>query len=375
MSRVVTLNAGSSSLKFAVHEGPPRRRVLAGDVERIGSQARLRVGDEAREIGRVDHAGAVAIALEEARRADAVGHRIVHGGPGRDRPAVIDGAVMAELEAVVPLAPLHQPHNLAAVRAAREAFPDGLQVACFDTAFYRTQSRVAQTYALPRRFYDEEGIRRYGFHGLSYEAIARRLAADHPALHAGRVVVAHLGNGASVCAMRGGASVATSMGFTALDGLVMGTRCGQIDPGVLIHLMRRGMDADAIETLLCRESGLEGLSDGLSDMRALLASDAPEAAEAVAVFLLRLRREIGAMAAVLGGLDGLVFTAGIGENSPEIRAGAVEGLGFLGLEIDPDANAARAEAISRGAAPILRIETDEEGVIADAVLEALARGG
>ena len=374
MSRLVTLNAGSSSLKFAVFEGPPLGRVLSGQVERIGPRARLRLGAGSRDLGAVDHVGAVEVALEvagEGGRPDAVGNRVVHGGPGRDAPALLDEALLAELEALAELAPLHQPHNLAAIRAARAAFPGGPQVACFDTAFHRAQGRVAQTFALPRHLYDE-GIRRYGFHGLSYEAIARRLARDHPALHAGRVVVAHLGAGASVCGMRGGRSEGTSMGFTALDGLVMGTRCGQIDPGVLIHLMRRGMDADALEALLYRESGLAGISGGTSDMRALLASDAPEAAEAVAVFLLRLRRELGATAAAIGGLDALVFTAGIGENSPEVRAGAVEGLGFLGLEIDPAANAAGAQRISRGAVPILRLETDEEGVIAEAALAALA---
>lgn len=374
MSRVVTLNAGSSSLKFAVFEGPPRRRLLDGEVERIGEGARLLLGEEARDLGPADHAAATRLALEIAAKGgppDAVGHRVVHGGPGRDLPAVIDEAVMAELDALTPLAPLHQPHNLAAVRAAREAHPEAAQVACFDTAFHRTQPFEAETFALPRRFF-ERGVRRYGFHGLSYESVARRLRERRPALHEGRVVVAHLGNGASLCAMREGRSVGSTMGFTALDGLVMGTRCGRLDPGVVLHLLRaEGMGADEVEALLYRESGLRGLSGALSDMRALLTSDAPEAAEAVRVFLHRLRQEIGAAAASLGGLDALVFTAGIGENSPEIRARAVKGLGFLGLEIDGVANAAGAEVVSRGPTPILRIETDEEGVIADAALAAL----
>ena len=328
MSRVLTLNAGSSSLKFAVFEGSPLERVAAGQVERIGPAARL-VLDGVRDLGAVDHAGATRLALDVAGqggRPDAIGHRIVHGGPDRDRPMVLDDAVTAEIEALAPLAPLHQPQGLAAVRAAREAFPDRLQVACFDTAFHRGHPWVADAYALPRRFHDA-GVRRYGFHGLSYESVAGRLREDHPALHTGRVVVAHLGNGASLCALRGGRSVASTMGFTPLDGLPMGTRCGQLDPGVVIHLMRaEGMNADAIEALLYRESGLSGLSGGVSDMRALLASDAAEAADAVAYFVHRLRREIGAMAADLGGLDGLVFTGGIGRTPP--RSGRGRSMGW-----------------------------------------------
>lgn len=371
---VLTLNAGSSSLKFAAFEGAPPRRALSGQVGGIGPQARLIVGGEARDLGPTDHAAATRLAIGiagEGGRPDAIGHRVVHGGPSGDGPTMIDDARLDELEGLAALAPLHQPHNLAAIRAAREAFPEGVQVACFDTAFHRAQPWVADTYALPRRHY-EAGVRRYGFHGLSYEAIAARLRADHPGLHAGRVIVAHLGHGASICAIEGGRAMGSSMGFSPLDGLPMGTRCGQIDPGAILHLMRaEGLDADAMEALLYRESGLLGLSGGLSDMRALLASDAPEAGQAVDYFVARLRREIGAMAATLGGLDALVFTGGIGENAGPIRARAVEGLGFLGLAIDAAANEAGAERIHAGPVPILRLPTDEEGVIARAALAVL----
>jgi acetate kinase len=283
--------------------------------------------------------------------------------------------VRAKLAALAPLAPLHQPHNLAGIEAAAAHFPGVPQIACFDTAFHRGQDFVADTYALPRRFY-ESGLRRYGFHGLSYEWIAHRLRDLAPDLARGRVVALHLGNGASACAMRGGRSVETSMGFTALDGLVMGTRCGQIDPGLLLHLLDQGMAPAELSRLLYHESGLKGLSDLSQDMRTLLASDLPAAGEAVAHFAHRARREVGALAATLGGLDALVFTAGIGENAAPVRAMICEGLGFLGVTLDPAANARGATVISAPAAParVLVVPTDEEAMIARHARDLLRRG-
>ncbi len=273
---------------------------------------------------------------------------------------------MARLAALEPLAPLHQPHNLAAIRLAGEAYPGVPQVACFDTAFHRGRPEYAEGYALPRALYDE-GIRRYGFHGISYEYVAGRLAEIAPALAAGRVIVAHLGNGASMCAMAGGRSVETTMGFTALDGLPMGTRPGQLDPGVVLHLIEgRGMAAGEVAELLYRRSGLLGLSGVSSDMRDLLASGEPGAALAVAHFVYRCGVQAGAMAAALGGVDGVVFTAGIGENQPAIRAGIAERLGWLGAVLDPEANAAGAEVISAAGSRValLVVPTDEELTIA-----------
>lgn len=382
MTTILTLNAGSSSIKFAVYEAAetPVQR-LKGQVEALGPEARLelRVGDQkdAYEIGSADHASGVAAILDAiARHVDGgaiagVGHRVVHGGTEYDRPVELDDATCAALEAFIPLAPLHQPHNLAAVAAARAAFPGAVQVACFDTAFHRGHPFVNDTFALPRRLYDA-GVRRYGFHGLSYDYITSRLAADHPDLHAGRVVIAHLGNGASMCAVKGGQSLGSTMGFSALDGLPMGTRCGQVDPGVLLYLMDQGMGAAEITALLYKESGLLGLSGISHDMRALLASDAPEAAQAIDYYVFRIRRELGAMAAVLGGLDAVVFCGGIGENAAPVRARVLDGMAWLGLELDPAANAANGPEIGAGPVPVLVIPTDEEGVIARAVAERLA---
>jgi acetate kinase len=301
----------------------------------------------------------------------AVGHRVVHGGPEFAEPVAVDAEILARIEALAPFAPLHQPHNVAGLRAAMAAFPDALQVACFDTAFHRGHAFAHEAYALPRAYFDK-GIRRYGFHGLSYQAIARALARMAP--HLDRVVVAHLGNGASACALQGGRSVASSMGFTALDGLPMGTRPGQIDPGVVLYLMQQeGMDGAAISDLLYRRSGLLGLSGLSSDMRVLEGSPDPQAAQAIGYFTTRIRREIAALAADMGGIDGLVFTAGIGENSARVRAAVCDGLGWLGLALDPLANAAHAPVISAEASAIeVRvIPTDEEGVIAQAVCDLM----
>ncbi len=381
---VLTLNAGSSSIKFALYAAADEpREEVTGQVDALGDEAALTLTPKGAEktrteLGPTDHAAAVeailgALAPHMAGRAIAgVGHRVVHGGPDLDAPVRFDAAMMARLEDLVPLAPLHQPHNLAAIRAARAAFPDAVQVAAFDTAFHRGKPWVADTYALPRDYY-ARGIRRYGFHGLSYDYIAGVLAREYPDLARARVVVAHLGNGASLCALSEGRSIATSMGFTALDGLAMGTRPGRIDPGVLLHLMQEdGMGAAALTRLLYHESGLKGLSGISHDMRDLLASEAPEAAEAIDYYVYTLAREIAAMTASLGGLDALVFTGGIGENAAPIRARALERLGFLGLAIDPAANAENAAEIHAGACPVLVIPTDEERIIARATVKELA---
>ncbi len=390
---LLVLNAGSSSIKFEVFEvqaGPVAR--YAGQVEGIGAAPRFTAKDAAgaRLAERrwtdggapADHRAALGVIIGwldgvlGGRRVAAIGHRVVHGGPDLAAPVLVDAAVMQRLRALAPLAPLHQPHNLAGIEAAAESFPGVPQVACFDTAFHRAHAWEADTFALPPEFY-ERGIRRYGFHGLSYEYIARSLAESDPALAAGRVVVAHLGNGASLCAMRGGRSVDSTMGFTALDGVPMGTRSGQIDPGVLLHLLTAGgMDAAALQALLYGNSGLKGMSGISQDVRDLEASADPRAAAALSHFCWRVRREVGALAAALGGIDALVFTAGIGENAASIRARVCEGLGFLGLRIDPALNAANAPDISApgGSARVLVRATDEEGMIARHLLAVLQRG-
>lgn len=378
---ILTLNLGSSSVKGGLYARglEPSQRARC-QIDAFGPKVPLVIvqGEkrEERLIAAPDHASAlsavmgalVACAGEEGIAA--VGHRIVHGGAMIDGPRVLTGALLEELSALAPLAPLHQPHNLAGCRAAMAAFPDALQVGAFDTAFHRGHDWVNDTYALPRRFY-AQGIRRYGFHGLSYASIAGQLARHHPDLAQGRVIVAHLGNGASLCAMTGGRSVASSMGFSALDGMPMGTRVGQLDPGVVLHLLAQGMDAEALSRLFYEESGLLGLSGISHDMRVLLASDRREAAEAIAYFTTRAARETGAMAAALGGVDAFVFTGGIGQHAAQIRAMVMEKLGFLGLMVDEAANAAHRAAIHQGLVPILVMQTDEEGVIAQAADKAL----
>jgi acetate kinase len=321
---ILVLNAGSSSLKFsAFGVGADDKPLVRGQVGSLGTDAD-------------SHEQALASVLEQCRtqlggkQVVAVGHRVVHGGVKYAAPARIDDAVLAELEALVPLAPLHQPHNLAPVRAVSRRAPHLPQVACFDTAFHRTMPEVAQRFALPRRFTDE-GVRRYGFHGLSYEYIASVLPGTDPKAAAGRTIVAHLGNGASLCAMYGGKSIATTMSFTPADGLMMGTRTGSLDPGVLLYLMtRHGMNAAALENLIYHESGLLGVSGLSSDMRELLASSDPRAAEAIDLFIYRIGRELGSLAAALGGLDALVFTGGIGENAAAIRDRVVIDAAWLG---------------------------------------------
>ncbi|MFW5641343.1 MAG: acetate/propionate family kinase [Roseicyclus sp.] len=374
---ILTLNAGSSSIKFGLYDAAPEpAERLRGQIDGLGPEARLVLGESTRDVSAPDHAAGLGAILEalaphlDGHAIRGVGHRIVHGGPEIDGPRVITPELLERLAALAPLAPLHQPHNLAGVRAAIGAFPEAVQVAAFDTAFHRGHPWVNDTFALPRRYY-EAGIRRYGFHGLSYDYIAGKLASDFKNIAQGAVIVAHLGNGASLCAMREGRSVGSTMGFSALDGMPMGTRCGQLDPGVILHFMAEGMGAEAISTLLYSESGLKGLSGLSHDMRTLLASDLKNAREAVDYYVFRLTREIGAMAAVLGGLDALVFTGGIGENSPEIRARALAPLGFLGLAVAPEANAANGAEIGTGRVRVLVLPTDEERVIARATAAAL----
>ena len=273
-----------------------------------------------------------------------VGHRIAHGAPAFPKPVVIDQRVFNQLAGYTPFAPSHQPHNLKAVMAARKAFPRAVQVGCFDTSFHQGKAFVNDAYALPRFLY-QEGIRRYGHHGLSYDYVSGALRKMAPQVAAGRVVIAHLGNGASMCALSDGRSVETTMGFSALDGLPMGTRCGQIDPGIVLYLLEvKRLDVEEIETILYKESGLKGLSGLTNDMRDLEAAGTPEAEEAIDYFTSTIRREIAGMAATLGGLDAVVFCGGIGENSVEVRRRVIEPLGWLGVKLDAEKNATRGEA-------------------------------
>ena len=364
---ILTLNAGSSSLKFAAFH-PGGRPALRGEVSGHGPEGRLRSGDAEEPWPHGMEAGGLQQLLQWIDGHDggggvaAVGHRVVHGGD-RSGPARVDDALLAELEGLVPLAPLHQPHNLLAIRAVAEARPGLPQVACFDTSFHSTMDPLARALPLPQ----DLGIRRYGFHGLSYQWIAGRLPAMDPALAAGRVIVAHLGSGASLCALRGGRSVDTTMGLTALDGVVMGTRPGRLDPGAVLWLLQaRGMDAAAVEDLLYRRSGLLGVSGESADPRKLLASGSDAARFALAVFARSVVREAGALAAMLGGLDGFVFSGGIGEHQPEVRAAVAAGLSWLGLFLDPALNTAYRPstgpaAIGNG---VWVVPTDEEAQIA-----------
>jgi len=388
---ILTLNAGSSSIKFALYEcAPGRQRLVSrGAIEGIGTApsftARAPGGTvledyrwaAGMQLGHEDllkslltwvttHLGQESLV--------AVGHRIVHGGSGFHRPTRIDDSVLAALERLVPLAPLHQPHNIAAVRAIGSLRPDLLQVACFDTAFHHDMPPVATRLALPRT-YAEEGVRRYGFHGLSYEYLIARLRELSPDLADGRVVAAHLGNGASLCAMRNGRGIDTSMGFTALDGLVMGTRCGSIDPGALLYLQQvHDLRAVDVEYMLYHESGLLGVSGISSDMRILQASEDPRAREAIELFVYRLVKELGALTSALGGLDALIFSAGIGEHMASVRAAVCERLAWLGIECDAVANARHDTLIStsRSLVRVFVIATDEEAMIAAHTAHALA---
>lgn len=305
----------------------------------------------------------------------AAGHRVVHGGPQYSTPVLITDTLLDELESLVPLAPLHQPHNLAPIKALAQIHPGLTQVACFDTAFHRSNPREAQTFALPREL-TEEGVRRYGFHGLSYEYISRRLREIAPEKAAGKVVVCHLGSGTSMCAIENGKSVASTMGFTALDGLPMGTRTGTLDAGVVLYLLQqKGMSPKDIETLLYKRSGLLGVSGISNDMRVLLENPDPHAAEAVDLFIYRICRELGSLAAAMGGLDAVVFTAGIGEHSAPVREKVCRQAAWLGIDLDAAANAKHAQVVTSAASriPVFVIPTDEEMMIAKHTRTALGK--
>ena len=389
-SAILVLNAGSSSIKFCLFRLQQGRAVrdLRGQVSGLGTAPRFTSRNEQGEtvdkaLG--DQPMSHAVALDhlldavqdglDGARIVGVGHRVVHGGLEFMAPTAVDESILQRLDRYVPLAPLHQPHNLAAIRALLARLPGVPEVACFDTAFHRTVPEVAQRFALPPRF-AEAGVRRYGFHGLSYEYIASQLPQVDARAANGRTVVFHLGNGASMCAMSNCQSIATTMGFTAVDGLPMGTRCGALDPGVVLFLMDElQMDARAIERLIYHESGLLGMSGVSSDMRALLASDAPSAALALDVFTYRAGRELGSLAAALGGLDAIVFTAGIGENQAEIRQRICAHGAWLGLELDAAANLRHGPRISTPASTVAAyvIPTDEESMIARHVQHVLAQ--
>lgn len=375
---ILVLNSGSSSIKYTLYSG--QSELLSGQISGLGATPHIKLVSHVSDT-RIDRPldagegnshgaalGALLPLLEaelDGRAVDAVGHRVVHGGIDHAAPLRITPDVLSDLRKLEPLAPLHQPHNLAGIEAAREAFPQALQTACFDTAFHRKHPWVNDTFALPRPLY-EEGVRRYGFHGLSYEYICSYLQSERPDVHAGRVIVAHLGNGASMCAIRNGQSIGSTMGFTALDGLPMGTRCGQLDPGVVLYLLTtKGMSPDEVSDLLYKEAGLKGLSGISQDMRTLTGSDDPKAAEAIDYFVFRIRRELGAMAAVLSGLDTIVFTGGIGENAALIRERVCAGQEWLGLAVDAARNEAGVEDISAAGSKIkvLVIPTNEEEMI------------
>jgi acetate kinase len=392
MPHVVTLNAGSSSIKFALfalEHGAPRPLAI-GLVEKLGETGHLKVrGPDGEMIheerwdrvhGRF-HTDALTrvlawrqAAFPEAKVV-AAGHRVVHGGLRYSTPTVVTDEVMTYLRTLIPLAPLHEPHNIAGIEAAQEAWPHVQQVACFDTAFHRAHPYVDDAFALPNALY-EEGVRRYGFHGLSYEYVCGKLAEVAPMYAHGRVIVAHLGNGASMCAIRDGLSVASTMGFTALDGLPMGTRCGHLDPGVVLYLLQeKHMSAEQIADMLYKESGLKGLSGLSADMRELEAADTLEARRAIEYFVFRIRRECGGLAAVLKGLDAIVFCGGIGENAWHVRERVLEGMEWIGVELDREANRTNRQVISseRSRVKVFIIPTDEEAMIARHTLAAITQ--
>jgi acetate kinase len=380
---IAVLNAGSSSIKFSLFEldeGGPRAS-LRGQIEGLGTAPHFIARNADGKVLAQKHWGK-AVRLEHSDALDylvpylsaeiddanlrGVGHRVVHGGLAFGAPIRVDAEVVSALEALAPLAPLHQPHNLAPIKLLLERAPRLPQVACFDTAFHHTNPPLAQRFALPRALH-EEGVRRYGFHGLSYEYIAGVLEEYDERTAAGRTVVLHLGNGASMCALQAGRSVTTTTGFTAVEGLPMGTRSGSLDPGVILHLIaQRGMSVAQVEHLIYHESGLLGVSGVSSDMRTLLASDEPDARLAVDLFAYRIGRELGSLAAALGGLDAIVFTAGIGEHAAPLRERVCRGAKWLGVELDEAANAAHGPRISTATSAVSAwvIPTDEELLIA-----------
>jgi acetate kinase len=393
IATILVVNAGSSSVKFrvfAVESGQSLRQIVKGDIDGIGVRPRLSATGISNEtlVDQSYSAADVADVTTAMRTAgqwlretqglhfDVIGHRVVHGGPRYDRPTLVDKAVLSDLEWFIPLAPLHQPNNLAPIRVLMERFPDTPQVACFDTAFHRGHEKVADCYAIPGSLYDE-GVRRYGFHGLSYEYIVDKLREVAPEAADGRVVIAHLGSGASMCAVSQGRSIESTMGFTALDGLPMGTRPGQLDPGVVLYLLtEKGMDAAAAQDFLYRNCGLKGLSGVSNDVRKLLESPEPDAALALDHFVYRIGLHAGMLAASLGGLDTFVFTAGIGERSAVLRARIAERLAWLGAKLDPDANQAASPSISAPGSRVrlLVLPTNEELMIARHTLALMSAG-
>ena len=390
MDTILVVNAGSSSLKFQAFAfgGSDLTCVLKGQIDGVGTRPRLRAQgddksvliDETYAPERIpDLPTAIATAGRWLRETQdfnpiAVGHRVVHGGAAYDRPVLIDQKVLAQLEQYVCLAPLHQPNNLAPIRSLLTAQPNLPQVACFDTAFHRGHSALADHYALPERFY-AQGVRRYGFHGLSYEYIAQRLRQVAPHIARGRIIVAHLGSGASMCALADGRSVESTFGFTALDGLPMGTRPGQLDPGVVLHLIaEEGMSPAAVQNLFYHECGLKGLSGISNDVRELEASSDPKAAFALDYFVYRVGLYAGMLAAALGGLDAFVFTAGIGENAVTLRARMAEKLAWLGIVLDASANQSQKSLISSADSrvPLYVVPTNEELMIAQHTMQLLS---
>ena len=386
MSAILTLNAGSSSIKFSVYLAhADLSEIISGQVENLGPTATLEYQLDGKSnlynIGTADHKIALSEILNvlesvldiddgHGHKVIGVGHRVVHGGVEYSNPVIINQGVIDKLTALVPLAPLHQPYSLAAIDAALLAFPNAVQVACFDTAFHRDQPWVNDVFAIPKQYY-AEGVRRYGFHGLSYDYVTSVLKSDWPEVHDSKVIIAHLGNGASMCALKEGQSMGSTMGFSALDGLPMGTRCGQLDPGVLLYFMDRGLGQSEISSILYRESGLKGLSGISSDMRELLESNHQDAKKAVEYYVYRIRREIGAMTTTMGGIDAIVFCGGIGENAALIREMVLSDLEYLGIEVDTKANNENKTLISKGNTQALVIRTDEERVIARSVAKAL----
>ncbi len=392
MDTILVVNAGSSSVKFRVYDiadGQSLKEMVNGQVDGIGVRPRLRASDgeggklidrtyDAKDIPDVETAMRTAGAWlqgEQQLKFLAIGHRVVHGGPKYDRPILVNQKLLDDLEQYVALAPLHQPNNLAPIRILLQRFPEMPQVACFDTAFHRGHSEVADRYAIPNRLYDE-GVRRYGFHGLSYEYVSQRLREVAPNRADGRIVMAHLGSGASMCAIVNSRSVESTMGFTALDGLPMGTRSGQIDPGVVLYLLsEKGMSAGAVQDFLYKECGLKGLSGVSNDVRELLNSSAQGAALALEYFVYRIALNTGMLAAALGGIDSFVFTAGIGERSADMRGRIAQKLAWLGAEIDEVANAKSALCISRPGSRLnlYVVPTNEELMIAKHTLAAIAQ--
>ncbi len=390
---IIVLNAGSSSLKFSIYVliDQTLQIVNRGLIEGLGTNPRFKAKDASGKVvaesalgaskTAFGHSEALAHLVQWMRETHpekytivAIGHRMAHGGADFVKPTLIDDKVIAGLEQLIPLVPLHQPHNLAAIKAVSRLRPELPQVACFDTAFHQGRQRVTERMGLPDEMF-QRGMRRWGFHGLSYEFIAQQFRRKAPEIATGRVIAAHLGSGASLCAMKNGRSVDTSMGFSALDGLPMGTRCGSLDPGAVLYLLRQGWNVERIEELLYKKSGLLGISNLSNDVRDLLASESKLAAEAIEYFVYRIAREIGSLVAALEGLDALIFTAGVGENSPVIRQRVCQRLSWLGIVIDANANQRADACISpRGQSPsVWVIPTDEEFVIATHTLDVVAQ--